>query len=98
MLLILLLLLLLLLLSLLLSLSLLSLLLLLLLLIIMEGKTEKDNNEQTNKLAFCLRLFLFQNMIDGAAFLGVGFDGRGEYSPESRKMSIVQRNCKNKAT
>ncbi|KAL9983630.1 hypothetical protein ACROYT_G005829 [Oculina patagonica] len=39
-----------------------------------------------------------QNMIDGAAFLGVGFDGRGEYSPESRKMSIVQRNCKNKAT
>ncbi|XP_078358434.1 uncharacterized protein LOC144643147 isoform X2 [Oculina patagonica] len=38
------------------------------------------------------------NQIDGAAFLGVGFDGRGKYSPESRKMSIVQRNCKNKAT
>lgn len=42
--------------------------------------------------------FFLQNMIDGAAFLGVGFDGRGDYSPESRKMSIVQRNCKNKAT
>ena len=39
-----------------------------------------------------------KNQIDGAAFLGVGFDGRGKYSPESRKMSIVQRNCKNKAT
>ena len=36
-------------------------------------------------------------MIDGAAFIGVGFDGSGEYSPESRKMSIVQRNCVNKA-
>jgi len=39
-----------------------------------------------------------QNLIDGAAFMGVGFDGRGEYSPESRKMSIVQRNCAGKAT
>ncbi|KAL9983627.1 hypothetical protein ACROYT_G005826 [Oculina patagonica] len=39
-----------------------------------------------------------QDMIDGAAFMGVGFDGRGKYSPESRKMSIVQRNCANKAT
>ena len=35
-------------------------------------------------------------MIDGAAFMGVGFDGRGKYSPESRKVSIVQRNCANK--
>ncbi|EDO42797.1 predicted protein [Nematostella vectensis] len=34
-----------------------------------------------------------RNMIDGAAFIGVGFDLRGEYSPESRKMSIIQRNC-----
>ena len=39
-----------------------------------------------------------QNMIDGAAFMGVGFDGRGEYSPESRKMSIVQRSCAGKST
>ncbi|XP_078358108.1 uncharacterized protein LOC144642883 isoform X1 [Oculina patagonica] len=38
------------------------------------------------------------NMIDGAAFIGVGFDGNGKYSPESRKMSIVQRNCANKAS
>ena len=43
------------------------------------------------------RIFL-QNLIDGAAFMGVGFDGRGDYSPESRKMSIVQRNCAGKAT
>ncbi|KAJ7336554.1 hypothetical protein OS493_011768 [Desmophyllum pertusum] len=41
---------------------------------------------------------LCKNMIDGAAFIGVGFDGNGEYSPESRRMSIVQRNCANKAT
>ncbi|KAL9984080.1 hypothetical protein ACROYT_G006336 [Oculina patagonica] len=39
-----------------------------------------------------------ENMIDGGAFMGVGFDGRGKYSPESRKISIVQRNCANKAT
>ena len=32
-------------------------------------------------------------MVDGAAFIGVGFDGRGKYSPESRKMSIIQRSC-----
>ncbi|KAJ7356220.1 hypothetical protein OS493_025973 [Desmophyllum pertusum] len=38
------------------------------------------------------------NMIDGAAFMGVGFDGRGDYSPESRRMSIVQRSCAGKAT
>ena len=36
-----------------------------------------------------------QNMIDGAAFIGVGFDGSGTYSPESRKKSIVQRVCAN---
>ncbi|KAL9961904.1 hypothetical protein ACROYT_G030940 [Oculina patagonica] len=44
------------------------------------------------KLDACL------NMIDGAAFMGVGFDGRGQYSPDSRKMSIVQRSCAGKST
>lgn len=39
-----------------------------------------------------------KDLIDGAAFIGVGFDGRGDYSPESRKMSIVQRVCAGKAT
>ncbi|XP_077985433.1 uncharacterized protein LOC144440064 [Glandiceps talaboti] len=33
------------------------------------------------------------DMLDAAAFIGVGFDGRGEYSPDSRKMSLIQRNC-----
>ncbi|XP_078657439.1 uncharacterized protein LOC144903312 [Branchiostoma floridae x Branchiostoma belcheri] len=33
------------------------------------------------------------NVIDGATFLGVGFDGRGEYSTDSRKKSLVQRAC-----
>ena len=42
--------------------------------------------------------FLAQDMIDGAAFLGVGFDARGKYSPESRKISIVQRKCANDGT
>ena len=37
-----------------------------------------------------------KDLIDGAAFIGVGFDGRGDYSPESRKMSIVQRVCAGK--
>lgn len=36
-------------------------------------------------------------MIDGAFFIGVGFDGSGEHSLESRKMSIVQRNCVTKS-
>ncbi|CAH1264044.1 SCUBE3 [Branchiostoma lanceolatum] len=34
-----------------------------------------------------------QNIIDGATFLGVGFDGRGEYSTDSRKKSLIQRAC-----
>ena len=54
-------------------------------------------NIMTNELIITIVHFA-QNMIDGAAFMGVGFDGRGKYSPESRKMSIVQRNCKNKAS
>eukprot|EP00058_Branchiostoma_floridae_P003059 XP_002588547.1 hypothetical protein BRAFLDRAFT_122359 [Branchiostoma floridae] len=33
------------------------------------------------------------NMIDGATYLGVGFDGRGVYSSESRKKSVIQRSC-----
>ncbi|XP_077985079.1 uncharacterized protein LOC144439719 [Glandiceps talaboti] len=33
------------------------------------------------------------DMLDAAAFIGVGFDARGEYSPDSRKMSLIQRNC-----
>ena len=37
------------------------------------------------------------NLIDAAAFIGVGFDGRGFYSANSRKMSIIQRVCNNKA-
>ncbi|XP_066264377.1 uncharacterized protein [Branchiostoma lanceolatum] len=37
-------------------------------------------------------------MIDGATYLGVGFDGRGVYSAESRKKSVIQRSCKNLQT
>ncbi|XP_078360290.1 uncharacterized protein LOC144644633 isoform X2 [Oculina patagonica] len=48
--------------------------------------------QATWKTTICL------NLIDGAAFIGVGFDGRGDYSPESRKMSIVQRDCSGRAT
>ena len=36
-------------------------------------------------------------MLDAAAFIGVGFDGRGKYSSDSRKQSVIQRNCANKA-
>ena len=38
------------------------------------------------------------NMLDAAAFIGVGFDGRGYYSSESRKKSILQRICAGRAT
>ncbi|CAH1277377.1 Hypp9588 [Branchiostoma lanceolatum] len=38
------------------------------------------------------------NMIDGATYLGVGFDGRGVYSAESRKKSVIQRSCENLQT
>eukprot|EP00058_Branchiostoma_floridae_P003042 XP_002588530.1 hypothetical protein BRAFLDRAFT_79486 [Branchiostoma floridae] len=38
------------------------------------------------------------NLIDGATYLGVGFDGRGVYSAESRKKSIIQRSCSNLQT
>ncbi|XP_078600320.1 uncharacterized protein LOC144875283 [Branchiostoma floridae x Branchiostoma japonicum] len=38
------------------------------------------------------------SLIDGATFLGVGFDGRGEYSADSRKRSIIQRSCNNLQT
>ncbi|XP_077985124.1 uncharacterized protein LOC144439764 [Glandiceps talaboti] len=38
------------------------------------------------------------NKIDGAAIIGVGFDGRGEYSPNSRKMSIIQIKCESLST
>ncbi|XP_078696303.1 uncharacterized protein LOC144924689 isoform X2 [Branchiostoma floridae x Branchiostoma belcheri] len=38
------------------------------------------------------------NLIDGATYLGVGFDGRGVYSAESRKKSVIQRSCQNLQT
>ena len=36
------------------------------------------------------------DLLDGAQFIGVGFDGRGFYSSDSRKVSIVQRVCAKK--
>ncbi|XP_078358827.1 uncharacterized protein LOC144643444 isoform X2 [Oculina patagonica] len=38
-----------------------------------------------------------QDLVDGAAFLGCGFDGNGKFNPDGRKLSLVQRNCANKA-
>ena len=32
-----------------------------------------------------------REMLDAAAFIGVGFDGRGGYNAQSRKMSLIQR-------
>ncbi|XP_013392189.1 uncharacterized protein LOC106160199 [Lingula anatina] len=34
-----------------------------------------------------------QHILDSSNFIGVGFDGRGDYSSESRKKSIIQRVC-----
>ncbi|XP_068718689.1 uncharacterized protein [Montipora capricornis] len=36
------------------------------------------------------------DLIPGATFIGVGFDGRGDYSPESSRMDLVQRACARK--
>ena len=44
------------------------------------------------KIIFCP--FFAQDLIPGATFIGVGFDGRGDYSPDSSKMDLVQRACK----
>ncbi|XP_035685646.1 uncharacterized protein LOC118422234 [Branchiostoma floridae] len=38
------------------------------------------------------------NMMEGCGYIGVGFDGRGDYSSTSRRKTVVQRNCKNEAT
>ena len=37
-----------------------------------------------------------KDLIPGATFIGVGFDGRGDYSPESSRMDLVQRACARK--
>ncbi|XP_035687282.1 uncharacterized protein LOC118423290 [Branchiostoma floridae] len=33
--------------------------------------------------------------MEGCAYIGVGFDGRGDYSSTSRRKTVVQRNCNN---
>ncbi|KAI8514064.1 hypothetical protein Bbelb_083880, partial [Branchiostoma belcheri] len=33
------------------------------------------------------------NMMEGCAYIGVGFDGRGQYSSASRKKTVIQRYC-----
>ncbi|PAA75732.1 hypothetical protein BOX15_Mlig017717g9 [Macrostomum lignano] len=38
------------------------------------------------------------NLLEAAAYVGVGFDGRGFYKIESRRASLVQRYCSNKAS
>merc|ERR1711890_96733 len=38
------------------------------------------------------------NMIEGANYVGVGFDGTGSYNHASRKKSLIQRQCAAKST
>ncbi|XP_035698852.1 uncharacterized protein LOC118431702 [Branchiostoma floridae] len=38
------------------------------------------------------------DMMEGCGYIGVGFDGRGDYSSTSRRKTVVQRNCENQAT
>ncbi|XP_064604278.1 uncharacterized protein LOC135469660 isoform X3 [Liolophura sinensis] len=43
---------------------------------------------------FAMRLLKgCRNLLDAASFIGVGFDGRGDYSASSRKNSVIQRTC-----
>ena len=37
-------------------------------------------------------------MLDAAAYIGVGFDGRGGYNAQSRKISLVTRACDGRNT
>ncbi|XP_035659246.1 uncharacterized protein LOC118404286 [Branchiostoma floridae] len=48
--------------------------------------------DDTSELPSCY------NMMEGCGYVGVGFDGRGDYSSTSRRKSVVQRNCANAAT
>eukprot|EP00058_Branchiostoma_floridae_P001425 XP_002586913.1 hypothetical protein BRAFLDRAFT_105135 [Branchiostoma floridae] len=34
-----------------------------------------------------------QNLMEGCRYIGVGFDGRGEYSSVSRRKTVIQRKC-----
>ena len=54
------------------------------------GSGYKKGDPCYSAARFATRCF---DMIDAAAFIGVGFDGRGLYSAENRKLSIIQRNC-----
>ncbi|XP_035696833.1 uncharacterized protein LOC118430231 [Branchiostoma floridae] len=58
----------------------------------------KDLLKDTSGLAAGLNRPVEENLIDGATYLGVGFDGRGVYSAESRKKSVIQRSCENLQT
>ncbi|XP_078589276.1 uncharacterized protein LOC144869684 [Branchiostoma floridae x Branchiostoma japonicum] len=48
--------------------------------------------DDTSELPACY------NMMEGCGYVGVGFDGRGDYSSTSRRKTVVQRNCGNSAT
>ena len=36
------------------------------------------------------------DMLEGASYIGVGYDGRGDYTFNDRKKSLVQRKCRSK--
>ena len=36
------------------------------------------------------------DMLEGAAYIGVGYDGRGDYTSNDRKKSLIQRKCESK--
>ncbi|PAA55510.1 hypothetical protein BOX15_Mlig022132g2 [Macrostomum lignano] len=62
-----------------------------------ERSYEKSSPCYNSKL-FDLQNKVCQNQIDAANYIGVGFDGRGYYNAQSRKASLVQRSCANRAT
>eukprot|EP00058_Branchiostoma_floridae_P001127 XP_002586615.1 hypothetical protein BRAFLDRAFT_106125 [Branchiostoma floridae] len=59
------------------------------------GTGYKKGDPCWNKKAFSP---VCENMMEGCAYIGVGFDGRGDYSSTSRRKTVVQRNCKNKGS
>jgi hypothetical protein len=51
-----------------------------------------------NSKLFDLQSTLCRKIMKSAAYIGVGFDGRGQYRSESRRSRLVQRKCANKVT
>uniref|UniRef100_A0A1I8J970 MACPF domain-containing protein n=1 Tax=Macrostomum lignano TaxID=282301 RepID=A0A1I8J970_9PLAT len=69
--------------------------------VLLNQCTEKNYDKTSpcyNSKLFDLQITICLNQIDAANYIGVGFNGRGYYNAQSRRASLVQRSCSNRAT